>query len=141
MPASRSPRRAAFVLCAILMPVALAACGTATSTGNYKGAEHEVAQAVANFQADSSAGEQDKVCSQDLSARIVASLGGTAGCRVAIKNQLGQVDNFELAIQSIKLGTATTATATVRSIYSGQKVSRTLALVKEAGGWRIASLL
>lgn len=137
LPAPRGPLAAAVALLAL----ALCGCASSVSTGNFKGAEHEVAQAVADLQTDASAGEASKICANDLDAALVARLGGRDGCETAIKNQLAETDNLELSVESVKLGpSGDTATAGVKSIKGGKSTPGTLALVKEDGKWRISGL-
>jgi hypothetical protein len=128
-------------LCVTVALFGLAACGSTVSTSNYKGEPHAVAQTLANLQSDMTAGEQKKVCANDLAAAVVARLGGANGCEKAIKEQLAQVDNLELSAETIKLDAAgTTATATVKTTYAGKKRLSTVTLVKEGGSWKLAKL-
>lgn len=136
-------RRLLPVICLPLSALALAACGAApaTSTSGFSGAEHEVAQAIASFQSHASSSEQKKICEEDLAAALVKRLGGLKGCEAAIKTQLGQVDNPELAIASVQIGArGTKASATVKSIYEGKSRQSTMLLVKEGGKWRISGV-
>jgi copper chaperone CopZ len=134
-------KRACGVLCPALATLGLAACGTTVSTNSFKGEEHAVAQTVANLQSDATAGEQGKICKSDLSAPVVARLGGAKGCEQAIKNQLTEIDNLELGVQSIKLNVAaSSASATVKSTRAGKTTVSLLTLVKEAGKWKVAGL-
>jgi copper chaperone CopZ len=132
-------RRLLALICLPLCPLVLAACGTTTSTASFKGTEHEVAQTIANLQADITAGEQKKVCANDLAGAVVTRLGGTKGCESTIKNQIGEIDNTELQVESVKVS-GERATAAVKSVYQGKKRLKTVALVKEGGKWKIASL-
>ena len=66
------PKRASILLSLPLVALALSACGSAVSTSAFKGEEHEVAQAIADLQADATAGEQGKICANDLSAAVVS---------------------------------------------------------------------
>jgi copper chaperone CopZ len=132
-------RRLLALICLPLCPLVLAACGTTTSTANFKGTEHNVAQTVANLQSDITAGEQKKVCANDLAAAVVTRLGGTKGCEATIKNQVSEIDNTELQVESVKVS-GEKATAGVKSIYKGKKRLKTVSLVKEGGKWKIASL-
>jgi hypothetical protein len=132
-------RRLLALICLPLCPLVLAACGTTTSTANFKGTEHAVAQTVANLQSDITAGEQKKVCANDLAAAVVTRLGGTKGCEATIKNQIGQIDNTELQVESVKAA-GQQATARVKSIYKGKKRLTTVSFVEESGKWKIASL-
>lgn len=146
-------RRALALLCWPLLGVSLTACATAVSTSAFKGEQHEVAQTVANLQTDATAGEDKKICANDLASAVVARLGGTSHCEAAIKSQLDQVDNLEVSVQSITLGAAKpggaakrgaagpeTATAKVKSIHSGKHAESTISLVKEGGKWKISAL-
>jgi hypothetical protein len=147
-------RRALALLCWPLLAVGLTACGTAVSTSAFKGEQHEVAQTVANLQTDATAGEEKKICANDLASAVVARLGGASRCEAAIKSQLGQVDNLEVSVQSVTLGGVAkpgvaskpgapglaTASARVKSIHSGKHAESTVSLVKEDGKWKISTL-
>ncbi len=124
-----------------LSALALSACASTVSTASFKGQQHEVAQTISNLQADGTAGEQKKICADDLAGAVVSRLGGTKGCEEAIKKQLAEIDSLEVSVQSVKLAsTGTSATAAVRSIYEGKTRPSTISLVKEAGKWKIAGL-
>ena len=99
------------------------------------------------MQSDLSSENQKKVCTEDLSASVVARLrdssSAAAGCEQAIKNQLQEVGNVELDILSVTLGSGTrpaTALAKVSSIYNGKTRVGQLSLVKEAGKWKLAAI-
>jgi hypothetical protein len=132
-------RRLLALICLALCSLAVAACGTTTSTANFKGTEHEVAQTVADLQSDVTASDQKKICTNDLSAAAVARLGGEKGCEAAIKTQLAEIDSTELTVESVKVN-GNTATATVKSVYGGKKRIHTLTLTREGGRWKLASL-
>jgi hypothetical protein len=153
-------RRVPALLCWPLFAVGLTACGTAVSTSAFKGEQHEVAQTVANLQTDATAGEDKKICTNDLASAVVARLGGASRCEAAIKSQLDQVDNLEVSVQSVTLGSPAkprraskpggagkrrapslaTASARVKSIHSGKHAESTVSLVKEDGKWKISAL-
>jgi copper chaperone CopZ len=127
------------LLCAAPLALGVTACGSAAvSTSSFKGEAKEVAQAVANLQSNATAGEQQKICAADLAATIVTRLGGTKGCEAAIKNQLTEVDSFEVTVESVQVA-GTKATANVKSIKSGKTWLGTLTLVKEDGKWKTSS--
>jgi copper chaperone CopZ len=132
-------RRLLAIVCVPLSATCLAACASTTSTSSFKGTEHDVAQTVANLQSHVTASEQKKVCGEDLDAHLVASLGGAKQCEAAVKEQLADVDNTELEVESVKVS-GDTATAVVKSTYGGKKALRTLSFVKEAGKWKIGAL-
>jgi len=147
-------RRALVLVCSPLLAASLTACASAVSTSAFKGEQHEVAQTVANLQTDATAGEDKKICANDLASAVVARLGGASHCEAAIKSQLDQVDNLEVSVQSVTLGGAAkpggagkrgapglaTASARVKSIHSGKHAESTVSLVKEGGKWKISGL-
>jgi hypothetical protein len=134
-------RRSLTLLCLPLVALGLAGCGSAVSTSSFEGEQHEVAQAVANFQTASTTGEYKKLCGEMLSATVVTRLGGTKSCEGAVKNQLAEIDNLQVTVQSVKVATGNTgATADVGSIYEGKTRVGKLSLVKEGKHWKIAGL-
>jgi len=148
-------KRAPALPCVALCALGLAACGTTVSTSGFQGAEHEVAQVLSNLQADATAGDQHKICTSDLAQAVVARLGAAetksgsapastvAGCERALKNQLPEVDRFDLTVKSVQVsaaGVPPTATAHVTSIRAGKTSPGTVLLVKEGGKWKIKEL-
>jgi copper chaperone CopZ len=135
-------KRASLQSCAVLLVIGLSACATTVSTSGYKGEAKDVAQTVKDLQADVTAGEEKKVCKNDLAASVVNSLKpATGGCEQVIKNQLKEIASFEVDVQSIQVNSpAKTATAKVKSKYAGKSRISTISFVKEAGKWKIAKL-
>ncbi len=134
-------RRPLALMCLPLTALALAGCGSTVSTSAFKGAEQQVAQTIANLQADATAAEQGKICADDLAGALVARLGGAKGCEAAIKSQLQQVDSLEVSVLSVDVAPAgTTATAQVKSIHEGKSRPSAVSLVKEGGKWKISGL-
>jgi hypothetical protein len=137
-------KRASAILSIPALAIGVGACGSTVATTAFKGEEHEVAQAISNLQADATAGDEQRLCADDLAGTVVASLDRSpGGCKQAIKNQLGEIDSFETSIQAVHLGPQgphPTATASVKSIYSGKTRSSTVSLVKESGRWKVSGL-
>jgi hypothetical protein len=129
---------------ALALTAGLASCGSTVSTTNFKGEQHEVAQAISNLQSDVRAAEQQKVCSNDLAAPVVARLNATpGGCKQALKGQLAEIDNTEVTVESVKIagtGSKRTATARVKSAYNGKNRVTTVTLIDEAGRWKLLSV-
>ncbi len=129
------------LLCLPLSALALTGCGNTVSTASFKGAQREVAQTIADFQAAATAGEEKKICTEDLAAPVVARLGGTKRCEAAIKSQLTEVDSLEALVESVTLGPGgRTATAQVKSVHEGKKATSAVVLVDEGGKWKISGL-
>jgi len=134
-------RRPLALLCLPLSVVALAACGSTATTAPFTGEKHEVAQTIANLQADATAAEQKKICANDMAAAVVMRLGGSKGCEAAVKSQLTEVDNLEATIESVQLGVGSkTATAQVKSVREGKTATSAVSLVKEGGKWKISGV-
>jgi hypothetical protein len=132
-------RRPLAIVCLPLAACTLVACGTATSVSSFKGTEHDVAQTVANLQSHVTASEPKKVCGEDLDAALVSKLGGAKQCEAAVKEQLVDVDNTELEVESVNVS-GETATAVTKSTFAGKKVKRSVSLVREGGKWKIAGI-
>jgi hypothetical protein len=129
---------------ASLLALALAGCGTSVASTNFSGERHDVAQAIANLQSDANSQEQKKVCDDDLASEVVTRLNATGGgCKQALKEQLAEIDNSEVKVDSVTLGTgraAGTATARVRTIYAGKTRASTVLLRKQGGKWKLAAI-
>jgi hypothetical protein len=132
------------LLGATLLVFGVAACGGTVATSSFKGEQHEVAQAISNLQSDTRAGEQQKVCENDLAGPVLTRLSrAPGGCKQAIKGQLAEIDNFDVTVESVQItGSASkrTATARVKSVYNGKKRVKTVSLVFEGGKWKVLSV-
>jgi hypothetical protein len=130
--------------CSVFVALALSACAKSVSTGAFKGEQHDVAQTVANLQSDVTASDQKKICSRDLSSALVTRLSAApGGCRRAVKDQLAEIDNLDLTIESVAVhgaGAARTATAVVSSTFAGKKRRSTLSLTFQNGSWKLSGI-
>ena len=137
-------RPLATLFCAPLLAVGFAACASTSTTAGFKGEAHAVAQTISNLQADASGRDEQKICADDLASSVVRRLeSAKGGCKQALKNQLEEVDNFELTVEEVHLsGSAAhpTASASVRNLNSGKTRLSTISLVKEAGRWKVSSI-
>jgi hypothetical protein len=137
-------KRATALLCAPLLALGASACAKTVSTSSLSGESKQVAETLKNLQSDVTAGEEKKICNNDLASTVVKSLSSTrGGCRQAIKDQLAEIDSFEVTIDSVQLGgtsAARTATARVKSVHSGKKRTSSVLLVKEGGKWKVSAL-
>jgi len=136
--------RTLLLLCCAPPALGLGACAKSVSTSSFKGEQHDVAQTVANLQSDVTASDQKKICTRDLSSSLVKRLNAApGGCRRAVKDQLGEVDNLDLTVESVAVhaaGAARSATAVVRSTFEGKKRRSTLSLTFESGSWKLSGL-
>ena len=134
-----SPRQLTVGLCALVCAGGLTACGETASTSNFKGESHNVAQTVSNFQSDATAGNEKKLCQNDLASTLTAHLQGGGGCQAVLKEQLHEIDALNMTIESIAVS-GTGAVAHVKSTYSGKNRITTLTLVKEGSHWKISGV-
>jgi hypothetical protein len=126
----------------LALTVGVSACGSTVSTSKFTGEQREVAQTISNLQSDVRAADQQKICSNDLAAPVVARLGATpGGCKQALKGQLSEIDNFDATVESVQItGSKRTATARVKSTYNGKNRVTTVNVIDERGKWKILSV-
>ncbi len=134
-------KQARLALAALLLGALLAGCGEASTASNsFTGEAHAVASRVDEFQKHASEGSQSKLCSDDLASGLVVSLRKSGkGCTEVLKEQLKNVEDLTLAVQSVSVHD-NHATATVKSTYDGKPKSSTVTLVKEDGAWKISGV-
>ena len=127
------------VVAAALLALVLASCGSTVSTGSYKGASKAVAQRISDFQSDVGAKEEQKLCNRDFASAVRARLQAAGGsCVGAMKKQLGAITDFEISVSSIAVH-GKSATARVKSTWSGKQSTTTMQFVEEGGAWRITA--
>lgn len=134
-----SPRQLLATGCSLALATGIGACGETASTSSFKGESHNVAQTVSDLQADATAGDQKKLCENDLAATLTTRLSSASGCKTVVKNQLHEIDALNMTIESIAVNGAG-ATAHVKSTYSGKSRITTLTLVKEGSRWKISGV-
>ena len=140
LPVNRRPA----LLCAPLLALAFAACGSASSVGAFKGEQRAVAQTISNLQSDATARDEQTICTEVLAKAVVARLELVkGGCKEAMNKQLGEIDTFEVTVETVQVNAAATpptASASVKNTRSGKARLSTVSLVKEAGKWKISSI-
>lgn len=134
-------RRLALPACALAIALGVSACGgTESSTGNYKGEQAKVAEAISSLQSNATVLNAKKVCSEDLAASVGKHLEAQGStCVKALESQLRQIDTYAMTVESIDVK-GSEATAKVKSTWSGKQLENTLSLVKEGGRWKLQSL-
>ena len=120
--------------CLTLLLLASGCGGTASSAGDFEGAEAEVATAIEDLQQAATDGEERRICRQLLSAELARSAGD---CNAAVQQALDDADTNELTVQDVRV-TGTTATARVETGTREQQ-TETFQLVREGDSWRISS--
>jgi copper chaperone CopZ len=133
------PTRVIALLCAPPLALGLSACAQTVSTNGLKGDAKAAGETIKDLQSDVTAGESKKICQNDLANAVVKRLqGASGGCQEAIKKQLTEIGSVELTVESVQVSGAT-ATAHVKSVYSGKKRISTMSLVKEGSRWKVAA--
>jgi hypothetical protein len=132
------------LFCAPLLAIAFAACGSTSSVTGFKGEQRAAAQAIANLQTYATARDEQKICTNLLAKAVVARLElAKGGCKQAMNKQLGEIDSFEVTVQSLQVDASAappTASASVKNVRSGKTRLSTVSLVKEGGKWKISSI-
>jgi len=125
---------------AVLLSLTLSACAKTVSTSGLKGEAKSAAETVKSLQTNVTAGDEKKICEDDLAKALVRKLDATSGgCQQAVKDQLAEIDSFELTVEAVAVS-GSTASAHVKSISSGKSRKSVLSLVKEGGKWKISAL-
>ncbi len=133
------PTRVTALLCAPLLALGLSACAQTVSTSGLKGDAKAAGETIKDLQSNATAGEPKKICHDDLASSVVKRLeSASGGCQEAIKKQLAEILSVELTVESVQVS-GTSATARVKSVYSGKKKISTISLVKEGSKWKISS--
>jgi Domain of unknown function (DUF4878) len=137
----RQPVRCVCVLLgALTLAAGVAGCGETVATNSFKGEEHAVAQRISNFQKHATESSQSKICEQDLASELKARIKASGkSCSEALKEQLKDVEVLTVTVQSVAVHDRT-ATATVKSTWSGKTEVSTLKLVKEGEDWKISGV-
>jgi len=135
-------KRALVLPCAAVIALGLSACAKTVSTNGLSGEAKDAAETIKALQSDVTAGDEKKVCENDLAKTLVTKLDAAeGGCQKAVKDQLAEIDSLELNIDTVQVTSAArTANATVTSVYAGKKRKSTLSLVKEGDKWKISAL-
>ena len=135
-------KRALALPCAVLIALGLSACAKTVSTSGLSGEAKTAAETIKALQSDATAGDQKKVCNNDLAKALVTKLSSApGGCQQALKEQLAEIDSLELNIDTVQVTSpGHAASATVTSVHAGKKRKSTLSLVKEGSKWKIAAL-
>jgi hypothetical protein len=127
----------------LALPLALGACGQTSkdSAKDFQGDQKAVAQTVEALQKASSKRDEAKICKDLLAPALVTKIKtASAGtCEKVLGDALRDVDSFELQVKKVTVN-GDKATATVTSDTGKQQRTDTLALVKDRGGWKIATL-
>jgi hypothetical protein len=136
-----------FAPCALVAAAALGVAGctstNGSSAGDFTGAEKEVATTIDHLQSDIRAGDADKVCSRDLSKRLVDTITRKASksCASALDKPLKDVSDANLDVGKGAIAiNGTRATARVISGSGSDKRRDTLTFVREGGGWKLDGL-
>jgi hypothetical protein len=136
-----APTRLLALLAAL--PLVLSACGQAAkdSAGDFQGDQKAVAQAVEDLQSASKKHDGAKICSSLLAPALVTKIktASKGACDTAVTDALDDADSYELQVQKVTIN-GTTASAVVKSEGGSKDRIDTLQLVKDGGGWKIATL-
>ena len=129
-------------LCLLPIALVLALGGCAqqeSSTNDFKGAEKDVAQVIADLQSDAQSRKPGDICSNVLSTDLAAKLKSAGSdCTAEMEKLASDADDYRLEVTDVTIS-GTTATATVESRRGGETDAKTTySLVREDGDWRLS---
>jgi hypothetical protein len=130
------------LLLAAVLALALAACGTesGSSGASFSGDAKDVADTVDDLSKAGKGNDAKKICDEILAGALQKKVAqGGASCDDEVDKAIGDADDFDLDVQTVKV-TGATATAQVRGRIGQDEKVRTMALEKINGAWRITSL-
>jgi hypothetical protein len=128
-------------LLALVLAAAIAGCGqAASSAGDFKGGEKDVAEVIEELQTAAQSRKPEDICSEVLSRRLADGLKTADGdCVDAMDKVTGDADDFELDVTDVTI-TGTTATAKVEARRGdSDDAVTTFALAREDGKWRLTN--
>ena len=129
-------------LLALVLAAAIGGCGqAASSAGDFKGGEKDVAEVIEELQTAAQSRKPEDICSEVLSRRLADGLKTADGdCVDAMDKVTGDADDFELDVTAVTI-TGATATARVKARKGGKdNVLTSYTLAREDGKWRLTSL-
>ena len=125
------------------LAVALGGCSltptSSSSSTGFTGAKANVATALNLLASDASSANGADICKNVLASSVRDKLNQIGSCTTIVTNQLKTSDDYTLTVESIKVS-GSTATAQVQTVHNGKKVISTVSLLKQSGGWRLASI-
>jgi hypothetical protein len=134
--------RAVLRLLPLVLVAALAGCGqAASSAGDFKGAEKDVAETVEQLQTAAQNRKPEQICSDVLARELSDRLKtGGADCVDEMEKLTGDADDYELEVTDVAI-TGSTATARVKARRGARENAVTsFSLTREDGKWRLTNL-
>jgi hypothetical protein len=134
-------RRLPPVLLGLLAALAVlaAGCGAAgSSAGDFEGAEEEVAQVVEDVEQAATEDEPRRVCTQLLARPLAQRLG--RNCLRVVQSAFDQADTYALKVDDVRVTDNRARARVLTGRDEDPDEAETLELVREANGWRLASL-
>src|SRR5690349_1939197 len=122
------PRRALVLPLFAAVSLAVAGCGTAstTSAGKFSGESKNVAQTVDDLASAAGKSDEKAICTQLFARSLVQQLNsGSSTCQKTVGTQIDSADDTSLKVESVKV-TGPNATAVVTSKFDGHSQKRTL---------------
>ena len=123
----------------LVLAAAIAGCGQSqSSTADFKGAEKDVADTIAQLQSAAQGRKPEDICSEVLARPLVERVKTSGNdCVDEMEKVIGDADDVTLEVTDVTI-TGTTATARVKSRRGANKNAlTTFALANEDGKWRL----
>jgi hypothetical protein len=124
---------------AVVLTALAAGCGAAGgSAGDFQGTEQDVAQVVEDLEQAATEDEPRRVCTQLLARELVQRLG--RNCLRAVETAFDQADTYALSVEDVRVTGNRARARVLTGRDEDPDAAETLELVREANGWRLASL-
>jgi hypothetical protein len=125
------------------LALALAGCTTTgssnDSSGKFQGTQRLVANTVEDFESAAKKGDNGQICRNLLSRALVARYAKAQGtCEKGVDEAVKDSDTQDLTVQGVRLS-GTTAATRVKVENGGDDRIQAIGLIREGGGWRIAT--
>jgi hypothetical protein len=133
-------RRLLLLCLPAVLALVIAGCG-ASSGGDFSGASQDVADKIEELQSAGERSDESKICQDVLAPALRQKIAqGGLSCNAEVDDALGDADDFDLAVESVKI-TGNTATARVKArIGSDKNAIRTMTLTRDGQRWLISDL-
>jgi len=132
--------RARLAVPLLLAALASGCAGSASSAGEFKGEEKNVAEVVEKLQTAGETGDAETICDEVLSQELrdqIKEAGST--CADELDKAIHDADDFDLEVEDVTID-GDEATAKVRGRDRGEERVREFEFVRERGEWRATSL-
>ena len=132
-------RRPLVALPLVLAALLAAGCTASnSSSGDFDGAQKDVADVVGDLSSAAGTGDGSKICTDVLAKSLADQMAaGGSTCAQQLDDALKDADSFGLTVEKVAIN-GQDATATVKADRGKKDINQAIVLVKQGAGWRIS---